>query len=249
MSAQQLVRPPLAKQLIKIGTSGIVLPRAKRDFPPEYKSGSRLHFYGALFNTLEINTSFYKIPQPKTFAKWKDDVPDGFTFTVKLWRGITHAKNLDFVQSDIDIFMEAANQLGEKSGCILIQFPASIIFSHREKVATILQRLNELNPSGRWSLAIEVRHASWYQPDAYALFERYNTALVFHDMPGSKTPRDYVAKNHVYCRFHGPTGNYVGSYAIEFIQRIAEDIKMWNAQNKIVYAYFNNTMEGALENA
>lgn len=188
MSAQQFVRPPLAKQLIKIGTSGIVLPGAKRDFPPEYQSGSRLNFYGAL-------------------------------------------------------------QLGEKSGCILIQFPASIRFSHQEKVAIILQRLNELNLSGRWSLAIEVRHASWYQPDAYALFEQYNTALVFHDMPGSNTPWDYVAKHHVYCRFHGPTGNYAGSYAIEFIQRVAEDIKMWRAQNKIVYAYFNNTMEGALENA
>lgn len=234
---------------VKIGTSGIVVPGAKRDYPPEFQSGSQLHYYGSLFNTLEINTSFYKIPMPKTFAKWAEEVPDDFLFTVKLWRGITHAKKLDFSPADIDVFMNAANQLGEKKGCILIQFPASITIAYLSQVEAILQRLDQLNDDKAWRVAIEFRHVSWYQSAAYDMFEKYNAALVFHDMPNSKTPFDYLAAEHVYCRFHGPTGKYNGSYSPEFIQNIAENITSWSAQKKMVYVYFNNTMEGALENA
>lgn len=239
----------IQKQLVKIGTSGIVVPGAKGDYPPAFQSGSQLHYYGSLFNTLEINTSFYKIPMPKTFAKWAADVPDDFVFTVKLWRGITHAKKLEFLPDDIDVFMHAANQVGEKKGCILIQFPASITFSYQAKVETILQRLHQLNDSGQWKIAIELRDPGWYQAAAYEMFEKYNAAVVFHDMPNSQAPFDYLAMQHVYCRFHGPTGKYNGSYAPDFLQRVANHIKLWCEQRKTVYVYFNNTMEGALVNA
>lgn len=234
---------------VKIGTSGIVVPGAKRDYPLEFQSRSQLHYYGSLFNTLEINTSFYKIPMPKTFAKWAADVPDDFVFTVKLWRGITHAKKLEFSLDDIDKFMHAANQLGEKKGCVLVQFPASITFSYHAKVEAILQRLHELNDSAQWKIAIELRHPGWYQSAAYEMFEKYEAAVVFHDMPNSKTPIDYPAMQHVYCRFHGPTGKYNGSYTADFLQRLANHIKLWREQQKTVYVYFNNTMEGALVNA
>lgn len=239
----------LQHSLVKIGTSGIVVPGAKRDYPPEFQSGSQLHYYGSLFNTLEINTCFYKIPMPKTFAKLAAEVPDDFVFTVKLWRGITHAKKLEFSLDDIDVFMHAANQLGEKKGCVLIQFPASITFSYQEKVEAILQRLDQLNELGQWQLAVEVRHTSWYQSAAYGIFEKYKAALVFHDMPNSKTPFDYLAMQHVYCRFHGPTGKYNGSYSPEFIQDLANHIKLWCENKKTVYVYFNNTIDGALGNA
>lgn len=239
----------IQNQLVKIGTSGIVVPGAKHDYPPEFQSGSQLHYYGSLFNTLEINTSFYKIPMPKTFAKWAAEVPDDFVFTVKLWRGITHAKKLEFSPDDIDIFMHAANQLGQKKGCILIQFPASITFSYQAKVESILQRLNQLNDSGQWQIAIELRHTSWYQSVAYEMFEKYRATVVFHDMPNSKTPLDYVAMPHMYCRFHGPTGKYNGSYTPEFLQSLANQITLWCEQQKMVYVYFNNTIDGALGNA
>ena len=239
----------LQNNFIKIGTSGIVVPGTKRDYPPEFQSGSQLHYYGSLFNTLEINSSFYKIPMPKTFAKWAAEVPDHFVFTVKLWRGITHSKNLEFSLADINTFMSAANQLGDKKGCLLIQFPASITFSYQQKVDAILHRLNQIDESGQWQLAVELRHPSWYQAAAYAMFEKYRTAMVFHDMPNSKTPFDYSAMQHIYCRFHGPTGKYNGSYTPEFLQHLAEQIRGWRAQQKTVYVYFNNTMEGALENA
>ena len=235
--------------IIRIGTSGIVVPGAKSTFPEEFQSGSRLHYYGSLFNTLEINSSFYKIPLAATFEKWTTEVPDNFKFTVKLWRGVTHAKKLSYTLADIDAFMHAANYLGTKKGCLLVQFPASITSEYAKKVEEILQRLNHLNENGEWRLAIELRHISWYENNFYAMFDKYNDSVVLHDMPASKTPTDYQAKQFAYFRFHGPTGNYKGSYTNEFIQEYANTIKSYCETGKDIYVYFNNTMEGALENA
>ena len=237
------------KGIVRIGTSGIVVPGNKATFPAEYQTGSRLHYYSSLFNTLEINSSFYKIPLPSTFAKWTTEVGNNFNFTVKLWRGITHAKNLEYSLTDIDKFMQAANCLGNKAGCLLIQFPASITVKFINHVEVILERVSKFNNEQQWQLAIEFRHASWYQEQTYNMLDQYNATQVIHDMPGSKTPTDYEPKHLAYFRFHGPTGKYNGSYNDEFIQHYAEQIKLWNAQGKDIYVYFNNTIGGALQNA
>jgi uncharacterized protein YecE (DUF72 family) len=234
---------------INIGTSGIVVPGNKASFPIEYQSSSRLHYYASLFNTLEINSSFYKIPLPATFTKWAADVSDKFTFTVKLWRGITHAKRLEYSNADIKRFMQAANFLENKAGCLLIQFPASINADFTHKVEAILDQLCKLNTEQQWQLAVEFRHPSWYQALTYKLLDQYQATQVIHDMPGSKTPIDYEPKQLAYVRFHGPTGNYNGSYSDDFITHYAKQIKSWRTQGKEIYIYFNNTIGGALQNA
>jgi len=110
-----------------IGTSNIVVPGSKKDFPDEFQSTSRLTYYASLFNSLEINSSFYKVPRPQTFERWSSEVPDKFKFTVKLWKQVTHVKLLKFRSQDIDFFMNAANRLdNSKKGCLLVQFPPSI---------------------------------------------------------------------------------------------------------------------------
>jgi uncharacterized protein YecE (DUF72 family) len=239
---------------IRIGTSGIVLPVNKPDFPEEFRAGTRLHYYASLFNTLEINSSFYKIPKFSTFEKWSNEVPGNFTFTVKLWRGITHAKKLEYSLGDLENFMYAANGLGAKKGCLLIQFPASVSAEYLDAIEKIIARITQLNSDKPWQLAIELRHKSWYQQSAYKVFSKYNAALVLHDMPNSKTPLDYLMSNHaylhcLYIRFHGPTGHYNGSYSNQFIDKYAERIKEWRASGKEVYIYFNNTIGSALQNA
>ena len=236
------------KGIIRIGTSGIVVPGNKSSFPAEYQTGSRLHYYSSLFNTLEINSSFYKIPLPTTFAKWATDISDDFNFTVKLWRGITHAKRLEYSLTDIDAFMNAANCLENKAGCLLIQFPASITGKFINQVEAILDRINKSNIKEQWQLAVEFRHESWYQEQTYKMLDKHKVSQVIHDMPNSKTPNDYEPKQLAYFRFHGPTGKYNGSYSGEFIQRYAEKIKLWSAQGKDIYVYFNNTIGGALQN-
>src|SRR5580658_5686041 len=104
------------------GTSGLVLPVPnKQAFPAAYRSKPRLTYYASLFNSIEINSTFYKIPMAKTFARWASEVPEHFQFTVKLWRGITHVPGLEFNPEDVRRFMQAADMLRGKKGCLLIQ--------------------------------------------------------------------------------------------------------------------------------
>src|ERR1700759_3716537 len=98
------------------GTSGLLTPIPKRDFPPEFADKSRLAFYSHLFNSIEINSSFYKLPQAKTLAKWAGETTEGFRFTFKLWKELTHNKNLAFNAVDIPRFFDAINAVGNKKG-------------------------------------------------------------------------------------------------------------------------------------
>src|ERR1700712_55123 len=101
------------------GTSGLVLPVPnKTHYPAAFKEKSRLCYYASLFNSIEVNSSFYKIPQAQTIEKWVGMVPDGFRFTFKLWKGITHEKNLIFNPDNISRFMNAISVVGNCKGCL-----------------------------------------------------------------------------------------------------------------------------------
>src|SRR4051812_31774190 len=105
----------------KAGTSGLVLPVPnKQAFPPEFRDKSRLTYYSSLLNSLEVNSSFYKVPQPATVKKWADSVPAGFVFTFKLWQEITHIKKFAYKREDVLRFMEVIDQAGDKKGCLLV---------------------------------------------------------------------------------------------------------------------------------
>src|SRR4051812_3252029 len=110
---------PPARMLI--GCAGWTIPReAQAAFPPE---GSHLARYAAVFNAVEINSSFYRAHRPATYARWADSVPDSFTFSVKLPRAITHEGGLRGVDALLDQFVEETRQLGPKLGCVLVQLP------------------------------------------------------------------------------------------------------------------------------
>ncbi len=97
--------PPSDKPILWIGTSGLVLPVPnKQAFPEAFRRGSRLAYYATLFNSIEVNSSFYRVPMPVTFSKWASEVPAGFRFTVKLWQGITHVGGLRFLPVDVNRF-------------------------------------------------------------------------------------------------------------------------------------------------
>ena len=235
--------------ILRIGTSGIVVPGSKQTFPEAYKSTSRLTYYSSLFNTLEINSSFHKVPSPNTFERWAQEVPNDFTFTVKVWREITHVKKLTYSQEKIDFFMEAANKIGDKKGCLLIQFPASISLDYLEVVQSIIYRFKELNVNSLWKICLEVRHISWYGPSTYEWLKKSKVSLVFHDIEASRTPENYDATEVQYFRFHGPIGNYRGSYSPEFLNNYAIKIRERINGGEDVYVYFNNTMGEAFNNA
>jgi uncharacterized protein YecE (DUF72 family) len=97
-------------------------------------------------------------------------------------------------------------------------------------------------------MAVEFRHPSWYRDEVFELLNWYQAAMVLQDMPKSATPMEITADELVYLRFHGPSGNYKGSYSESFLSEYASYINEWQQEGKTVYVYFNNTAGAALEN-
>jgi uncharacterized protein YecE (DUF72 family) len=227
------------------GTSGLVLPVPnKQAFPPEFRDKSRLTYYASLFNSIEVNSSFYKVPMGSTVRKWAESVPDNFTFTFKLWKEITHGKGFTPNMKDIDQFMKVINQAGEKKGSLLIQLPPGVTIS---KTATLIKIFERVQGNG-WENAIEFRHPSWYTKETYALADQYQMSIVLHDMPASYNMEFNKEAPFVYLRFHGQAGDYKGGYTDAMLQQHASEIKKWLKQGKNVYVYFNNTIGDAIQN-
>lgn len=231
------------------GTSGLLLPVPNKEhYPQEFKEKSRLCYYGSLFNTLEINSSFYKVPMSSTVAKWTSDVPANFKFTFKLFREITHNKELVFNWDAVKDFITRVDAAGDKKGCLLIQFPGSIRPVHVKQLEQLITSIVEADQQRQWKAAIEFRHQSWYTQDTYDLLDHYGIGLVLHDKLIAGGSLIESAANFVYVRFHGPGGNYRGSYSSDFLYEYASYIKEWLLEGKEVYSYFNNTMGNAIDN-
>ena len=229
------------------GTSGLVLPVPnKQAFPAAFREKSRLTYYASLFNSIEINSSFYKVPQPATFAKWALEVPDNFRFTVKLWQRITHEKDFHFLPIDVNRFMFAADHLGTKKGCLLIQLPPSIKAGRMGQLEQLLERVRQADPHRRWKVAVEFRNRTWYKEEVDVLLHRFQAARVLHDMPASGIMQPAGEKSFVYLRFHGPAGDYKGGYGETGLGEYAEKIDNWREAGKEVFVYFNNTIGDAI---
>ncbi|MEO8404256.1 MAG: DUF72 domain-containing protein [Chitinophagaceae bacterium] len=233
---------------IFIGTSNVVVPGNKTTFPPAFQSTSRLHYYSHLFNTVEINSSFYKTPLFSTYEKWSRDVPDDFRFSIKLSKEITHVKELKSDLALMDKFMQTAKGIGIKKGCLLIQFPGKITLDYFERVEQIMQELHQYDEANEWRKAVEFRNNSWYTGEAWELLDEFNAAMVLHDIPKSKMMDVRGKANFIYIRFHGPKGDYRDSYTDQFLKDRADEFKEWTKEGKDVYAYFNNTIGSAFEN-
>lgn len=230
------------------GTSGLKLDIPKYLFPEQHQQSSRLEYYSTLFNSIEVNSSFYKLPLPKTVSKWADSVEKDFRFSFKLWKEITHVKGLHLLQKDVELFMQSIESAGKKKGCLLIQFPPSVSMKNYSALKKLLTIVNNINTKSSWRIAVEFRNKTWYDEKVYELLQSYKATLVIHDIPKSATPfftRDY---DFIYMRFHGPTGNYRGDYSDEFLAEYAGYVREWLREGKTVYAYFNNTMGNAFNN-
>lgn len=237
------------KGIFRTGTSNIVVPGNKQSYPAAFRGKSRLNYYSSFFNSLEVNSSFYKVPMPSTFEKWSHDVPAGFQFTVKLWKEITHVKELKAELASVKMFLDAAGKLGNKKGCLLVQFPGKITVEYYNRVEAILDKIKENDRDGKWKIAMEFRHASWYIAETVELMDTYKASLVIHDIPKGRNSEANKNAPFIFIRFHGPAGDYRGSYSKEQLEIYAVKIRSWLSQGKDVYAYFNNTIGNAFENA
>ncbi len=204
-----------------------------RDLPQE----RWLEYYAARFGTVEVNNSFYRLPDADVFAGWARRSPSGFIVAVKASRYLTHLKRLRDPEEPLDRLWSRAIRLGNHLGPMLYQLPPRW---HRD--AERLAKFARATPAGRRQ-AIEFRDASWYDPASYAILERRGLALCLHDMVGSASPRQPVGP-FVYLRFHGPGPRYSGGYSPQLLTAWADRLAGWADEGLDCYAYFNNDIGG-----
>lgn len=233
-----------------IGTSNVVIPLRQKDFPPEHADKSRLGFYATLFNSLEVNSSFYKLPKPATVAKWAAEVPEDFRFTFKLPKTVSHCKLLDFNEDDLAPFFQAIKEVGEKKGCVLLQLPPSINIEYLDKLDNLLEAI-QFHNTENWPIAVEFRNLSWYEAETEEVLKDRSAFIVYHDMLKSEHSLQTKKQEIVFLRFHGPEPRYRGSYENKILTDYAVKIQKLLKAGSTVYVYFNNTAYtgGAYENA
>ena len=221
-----------------IGTSGFYYEHWRGVLYPEKLAKSHwFEFFTQKFDTVEMNSTFYHLPKAKTVEHWDEKSPENFLFSFKISRVVTHYKKLQDVRSDLYLFLHLLKPLHYKIAAILVQLPPSL-----HKDLKLLTDFLDLLPAG-WPFVIEFRHESWYEKEIYELLAHYGVAYCWHDYGRKEIPTVPTA-DFVYIRLHGPSGHYQGSYDDESLRLWAGRIRDSRAQNREVFVYFNNDMEG-----
>jgi len=222
-----------------IGTSGYRYRHWRGTvYPPGLPAREWLSHYASRFDTVELNTTFYGLPDPATVRGWRDAVPDGFRFAVKMSRYGTHLKRLRDPEAWLERFFRAVEPLGDRMDVVLAQLPPRW---HAD-----LARLDAFLtafPNGH-RLAVEFRDRDWLREPVYELLRRHGAALCINDLVRDH-PR-VVTADHVYLRFHGPDPNrpYVGEYSPQALAGLARRIRRHLADGLDVRVFFDNDAAG-----
>ena len=224
--------------LVHIGTSGWHYAHWRGSFYPQDLDPDRwLQDYAQHFGTVEINNTFYHLPERETFTQWRDTVPAEFIFAVKASRYITHMKKLLDPVEPVTEFTERADRLGHRLGPILFQLPPHW-GRDLERLSSFLDVLREGH-----RYAIEFRDPSWFDDEVYQALQSHGAAFCMYHFGNLASPK-IVTADWIYVRFHGPDGAYQGSYSTELLGEWAGAFTAWSAQGKEIYCYFNNDAEG-----
>ncbi len=222
---------------IHIGCSGWQYRHWRGDFYPASLPASRwLEYYASRFPTVELNNSFYRLPEAETFATWRQRVPRDFVFAVKASRYLTHLKKLKDPKDPLAWFFTRAAHLGRHLGPVLYQLPPRFP-RNLERLETFLRELPK-----RRQHAIEFRDVTWYTDDVLECLERHRVALCLHDMGGSATDRIATGPFR-YVRLHGPQ-RYAGRYTDRALAAWAEWCVAEQHDGHAVFVYFNNDVGG-----
>ncbi len=193
-----------------------------------------LPFYATIFDSVELNNSFYQIPKEHNVKTWKEITPQGFIFSCKANRYITHMRKLRDTQESVERLLKAFSLFEEKLGPVLFQFPPYWPVD----LSLFSDFIDKLPQDFRYTF--EFRHISWFCEELYALLQQKNMALCFYDFKTFQPPEIIVA-DFIYIRMHGPKKiPYQGSYDEETLNTYAAKILRWQKENKNVYCYFDN---------
>ncbi len=217
-----------------IGCSGWQYDDWQGRFYPDGTKKEWLKFYSSVFNTVEVNSSFYHLPKPETIKNWKNNTPSKFVFSLKASRWITHMKKFND-EGAVRTFYSICDNMDKKLGCILFQLPPIL-----KKNMSLLEKINSQLDRKKQNV-IEFRHESWYDEEVYKFMKKKR--IGFCTVSSRQMPDDIVITGKIlYIRFHGPGALYASNYEEKEMKKWALRIKeaIRKEKPKYVYAYFNN---------
>jgi uncharacterized protein YecE (DUF72 family) len=227
-----------------IGCSGFHYKEWKGKFYPEKLPQTKwLNYYCNHFNTLELNSTFYRFPQISFLEKWYNKTPDNFLFSVKAPKLITHYKQFENSDQELkDFYGTIQEGLKNKLGCVLFQFPASLAFSD-DKLDKIVNGMDD-----SFDNVLEFRNISWWNEKVFSALKKKKTifcGVSINNLPGDPV----IISDTMYYRFHGVPKLYYSLYEEKEIKKVADAITNTKKINR-AFVYFNNTASmAAIENA
>ena len=246
-----------------IGTSGYAYPHWSGPFYPRDLPESRwFEFYAARFDTVELNVTFYRLPQASAFEGWTRRAPRAFRFVIKGSRYITHVKRLSDTRDAIATLFDRAGALRSRLTCVLWQLPPRFA-ARPDRLAAFLNDLSGCEAARRTRHAFEFRDASWFTEPVYDLLRRANAAIVISDYPFEVIPAGMRSRSlgrpvvrvpdtarFAYLRRHGPGAVYGSDYPERMVRSDARWIRRWVEAGKDAFVFYNNDYRGyATENA
>lgn len=218
-----------------VGTSGWQYKHWKGRFYPEnLKASDWLFHYSSFFRTVEVNNTFYRLPESSAFKRWAESTPQDFTFAVKASRYLTHVKRLKDCAEPVSRLMERASELRDKLGPVLLQLPPTL----RPDVAALDDTLSSFPPGQK--VALEFRHPGWNTDRVRLTLEKHGAALCLADRGSRPVSPLWRTADWTYLRLHFGAGRPVSCYGrsalSQWARRLAEE---WGP-DRAVYVYFNN---------
>jgi uncharacterized protein YecE (DUF72 family) len=209
-------------------------------YPADLKAREWFAHYTTLFDTVELNATFYRLPTAETVEQWAKVAPPGFLYATKLGAFGSHRMKLRDAQSWLPNHLDRVLRLGASLGPTLVQLPPR----WKRNVERLDEFLSVAPADIRW--AVELREPSWLHDDVYDTLARHGAALCIHDMLVPDHPW-ILTTDWTYVRFHGPaalTNKYQGRYGSARLWRTARRLAAWACDGVDVYAYFNNDWDG-----
>ena len=227
-----------------VGTAGWGIPKGAAERMPG--EGTHLERYARALNAVEINSSFYRPHQRKTYARWASSTPEGFRFSVKMPKAITHEKKLAGADDELDRFFDECGGLGEKLSVILVQLPPKQAYDER----TLERFFVAVRQRYSGHIAFEPRHASFYTADVEGHLARHDVARVVADPqrhPDDARPGGY--RGFSYTRLHGAPRIYYSAYDAVRLTAIAETLRAADGPPERWCIFDNTAMGHAAVNA
>ncbi|MEW5925005.1 MAG: DUF72 domain-containing protein [Candidatus Zixiibacteriota bacterium] len=236
----------MSKNGIYIGTSGYSYKDWLGNFYPQFcPSADFLRFYATIFNTVEIDSTYYRIPRKDSITKWYKTTPDNFIFSAKFPASVTHEGDIKTRVDNAEAFIDVMRRLENKLGPLLLQFPYGF---KPDESFEIMEKLVSIMPKDL-KIAVEVRNKKWLKSDFYDLLRSRNITLALVDHPWMPRMTEYTG-GFAYIRLLGDRDKIDSDFSYIRDDR-EEDLKWWSHLSEEysrdqgeVYAYLNNHYSG-----